>query len=94
MTKMKVRQQKEVHLLKISNGIRFSNLSEPICLLDITIIKLVKPLNELYVFLLQASDKMVAEEIGVTISTFKRMKSATGYTNTQLVEGREQFKQT
>ena len=54
----------------------------------------MKPLNELYVFLLQASDKMVAEEIGVTISTFKRMKSATGYTNTQLVEGREQFKQT
>ena len=40
---------------------------------------------------LKASDKIVADQIGVSTSAFKRMKSAIGYTNTQLVEGHKQF---
>ena len=39
----------------------------------------------------KASDKMVAGEIGISISAFKRMKSAIGYSNTQLVDGHKQF---
>ena len=54
--------------------------------------QLVNALHELYLILLQASGKIVAEEICVPISTFKRMKSATGYTNTQLDEGFKQFR--
>ena len=47
--------------------------------------------DKISVNMFKASDKMVAGEIGISISAFKRMKSAIGYSNTQLVDGHKQF---
>ena len=42
-------------------------------------------------FLFKAPARSVAEKIGISTATFKRMKLATGYSNSQLVENHNQF---
>ena len=42
-------------------------------------------------FLLKAPARAVAEKIGISLATLKRMKIATGYSNSQLVENHNQF---
>ena len=39
----------------------------------------------------QLPPKVIAEMIGVSFTTFKRMKTVTGYTHTQLVASHKQF---
>ena len=45
-------------------------------------------------FVFKAPAKSVAEKIGISTATFKRMKLATGYSNSQLVENHNQFNAT
>ena len=47
-----------------------------------------------FVYLVQASTKDVAQLIGVSVVSFKRMKSVTEFSNSQLVSNHKQFHET
>ena len=48
----------------------------------------------IFVYLVQASTKEVAQQIGVSVASFKRMKSVTEYSNSQLISSHKQFHET